>query len=82
MYVDKTQDTGWKTTTIRPTAVRETGVFRHFEGIIESPLKPLVSSQQYRIEGFQGLPLIEQILFQGTPDTGCVFSFIFFFPGV
>ena len=43
-----------KTTPIRRIAVRETGVSRHHEGLIEGPPETPQTSEHYRIEGFKG----------------------------
>jgi len=45
-----------KTTPIRRTAVRETGVSWHHGGLIEGPHEIPHISQHYRIEGFKGGP--------------------------
>ena len=43
-------------TSMRRTAVRETGVSHHNEGKIERPSEPLRKLQHYRIEKFNGGP--------------------------
>ena len=43
-----------KTTSIRLTAVEETGVPRHHEGLVKGPLKPIGLKHHYHIEWFKG----------------------------